>query len=339
MTAIGAPQGLETDDSAPERRQFIKAVAAAGVITMVSPTISQALGEKRDRSLMTIPAGSCDCHVHALDPTRFPFQPKRRYTPGPATTAQMIEFHRSLGIERAVIVQNSVYGADNRCLVDAVEHFGGRARGVAVVADDVSDEELQSLHRAGVRGARVNLSLTETADIAPAARALAAADRLPPGWHVSVNAPLSLLSGLSPNIANCARRVVLEHFAHAQADLGISQPGFSVVIDLLKSGKVFVKLSAPYQILKDDLNADVAAVAKAYLSAAPNQVVWGSDWPHTGGAQRSAETDPTVIEPFRQVDDNRNLNMVIEWAGSRAVLEQVLVKTPEHLYDFPSMRR
>lgn len=284
---------------------------------------------------LAAPTGACDCHVHILDPVRFPFQAKRQYTPGPATVGQMEAMHAALGVGRVVVVQNSVYGADNRCLVDALRQIGPGSRGVATIGPDTTTQDIEALDRAGVRGARINLAVSNTNDPTAASRALAVEQRIPPSWHVHINAELPALAAVAVQLGQMRAPPVLDHFAHARAEMGPNQPGLADILALLHAKKVVVKLSGPYQISKAAAYQDVQAMARLFVEAAPDQVIWGSDWPHTGGTNRPADQSLDVIEAFRQEDDRFNFDLLGQWIPDPAKRQLVLVDTPTRLYGFP----
>lgn len=277
-----------------------------------------------------VPSGSCDCHVHVFDP-RFPYAGDRAYTPGPASGEQLDELHWRLGVSRAVLVQPSPYGTDNSCLLAQLRVRGDRARGV-VVFDPAASAPLGEWHTLGVRGARVNLATFAIDDPAVAlaplrATAAAIADL---GWHLQVFTELSVVAALADDLARLPVPVVLDHFALASPDLG--QPGLPELTDLLRSGAAYVKLSAPHRISTAVDHADVAPLARALAAAAPDRLLWGTDWPHTGGRPRTPGNRLSV-EPFEPIDDARALARLLEWTGPD-VGRRILVDNPVGLYGF-----
>lgn len=283
-----------------------------------------------------LPPGSCDTHVHVLDPARFPFTADRRYTPGPATTDALQQVHRRLGFQRVVLVQNSVYGSDHRCLLDALARLGpGRARGVTTIGATTTDAEIAELDRAGVRGARLNLEVGKSRDASAATQAMRdVVARIPATWHLHVNAGLTVLAAMTDSLAALPNQAVLDHFAHMQASGGVRQPGAAAVLDLLRSRKAIVKLSAPYQVSKRPSYDDVGAIARVLVETAPDQVIWGSDWPHTGGAGRPTDQPIEFVEPFRSEDDAAVLALLSSWVPDAAVRRRILVDTPALVYGF-----
>lgn len=280
-----------------------------------------------------VPSGACDCHVHIFGPdARFPFSPKRLYTPGPASIEDLLALHRALHIDRVVVVHPSPYGADNACTVDAVRKLGARARGVAVIDDTISDAMLDDMHAAGIRGVRVNLESYGESDPAVAGRHLQyAAERVARlGWHVQTYTNLAVLAPLHDTILKLPTTLVVDHFSRPKASRGTTQPGFAEFLALLRSGKVYAKISAPYRISQQPHYTDAAPIARAMIAANPDRIVWGTDWPHPGAAKR----DPAVIEPFRPEDNGHALNRLAEWAQSAAELRKILVDNPARLYQF-----
>ena len=291
------------------------------------------LGVAHTAPAFAVPKGACDCHTHIFGPdATFPLSPKRLYTPGPASIADLTALHQALHIDRVVIVHPSPYGADNVVTIDAVRKLGPRARGVAVIDDMTTDAMLDDMHDAGIRGVRVNLESYGESDPAVAGRHLqqAAARVARLGWHVQTYTNLAILAALTDIISQLPTTLVVDHFGRPKAALGTSQPGFAEFLVQLRSGKVYVKISAPYRISLVPHYTDASAIARAMIAANPDRIVWGTDWPHPGAAKR----DPAVIEPFRPEDDGLALNRMTEWAQSSAELKKILVDNPARLYQF-----
>lgn len=286
-----------------------------------------------------MPADATDCHVHIFDPERFPYSAARRYTPPPADVDDLLRLHDRLGIQRAVLVQPSVYGTDNDCLLAALKRLGPRARGIAVIDRTFSRDRIESLVDGGVRGVRLNLEVSKSADASAAIELLqATADRLSgSGLLIQVYAAMRILLACAPTIRSLHHRVLIDHFGLARAAGGTAQEGFAELMALMASPNVYMKLSGPYQISTQAPHyADTAPIAQAMLGASPNRVVWGSDWPHTGGANRPADYKPTDIEPFRTEDDGRNLALVAQWAPDAAQRARLLALNPAQLFGFNS---
>ncbi len=280
-----------------------------------------------------VPKGACDCHVHIFGPDdRFPFAPDRKYTPPNASIADLNALHKALHIDRVVVVHPSPYGADNACTVDAVRQMGARARGVAVIDDRTSEAELDAMHEAGIRGVRVNLESAGESDPATAARHLQSASarvaRL--GWHVQTYTNLDVLRPLTDAILQMPTPLVVDHFGLAQAARSTGQPGFAELLSLLRSGKIYVKISAAYRISTVPDHPEAAPIARAIIEANPDNVVWGTDWPHPGGSRR----DPMAIEPYRPIDNGAALNRLASWTRDSTTLRKILVDNPARLYQF-----
>ena len=290
------------------------------------------LGVAHNAPSFAVPKGACDCHTHIFGPdAKFPLSPKRLYTPGPASIEDLTALHKALHIDRVVIVHPSPYGADNAVTVDAVRKLGARARGVAVIDDKTTDAELDDMHKAGIRGVRVNIESFGEIESAEAGKLFQrAAERVAKlGWHVQTYTNLGILAPLTDIIMKLPTPLVVDHFGRPKAAQGIAQPGFAEFLALLRSGKVYVKISAPYRISQLPGYPDAAPIARAMIAANPDRVVWGTDWPHPGAAKR----DPAVIEPFRPEDDGAALNRLASWA-SAAELQKILVDNPARLYQF-----
>ena len=284
-----------------------------------------------------VPRNACDCHVHVFGPhVRYPLWSGRSYTPGEASIEQLTALHRVLGIDRVVVVHPSPYGADNAVTVDALRALGGKSRGVAVIDETTSDAALADMHQAGVRGVRVNLASAGESDPTVAKRALEwAAHRVAPlGWHVQTYTTLPVIAALYDTIAVLPVTLVIDHFGQPDAALGADQPGLEKIVALLKSGKVYVKISAAYRISKAPDYADAAAIARAMIAANPDRIVWGSDWPHPSGGKGRTVRDLVNAEPFRPEDEGAALNRLNGWCASRVALEKILVTNPARLYDF-----
>lgn len=286
-----------------------------------------------------LPRGSCDCHVHIFEPLRFPYVPERTYTPGTATVADLLAFEGRLGIERVVLVQPSGYGTDNRCLVDALGRLGTRrARGVAVVdLSRVTAEEISALHAAGVRSIRLNLEVKgeQSSEHARAVLRQALEVVAVPQWSVQIYADLGVIDALSHEISQAQTPIVMDHFARLKADKDLDQFGFSSVLALLRSGNAYVKLSAPYRASKLPDFSDLAPFVQALVDAAPERLVWASDWPHTGSsANRSG--DLSKVEPFRAINGGQVLDLLHEWVPDAKLRAQILSENAARLYGFQS---
>jgi 2-pyrone-4,6-dicarboxylate lactonase len=284
-----------------------------------------------------LPAGTVDSHVHVFDPARFAYQASRRYTPGPATVDQLIALHDRLGVGRAVLVQPSVYGCDNSCLLDALGRLGPRARGVAVIDPAASKSELEDLIAAGVCGVRLNIQVDGLQDSAQLGRLLENTDRQLQGTPLllQVFASAAVLSACSAQLASMGRPVLIDHFGLLKGGMPVDASGRPPLQALLAAPNVHIKLSGPHQISQQGPDyPDVTAVAKWLTDAAPGRVVWGSDWPHTGGVRRDPKMSPGAVEPFRLVDDAHELGLVRRWVPDAFQRAQILALTPARLFGF-----
>jgi predicted TIM-barrel fold metal-dependent hydrolase len=284
-----------------------------------------------------VPAGACDCHTHIHgDPEEFPFFPGRIYTPEPASPEEMAALHKALDIERVVIVTPSVYGTDNAATVWGIKARGGDARGVAVIDDKTPESELDALGQAGIRGIRLNLATGGTSDPSVGRQRFAAAvERVRRrNWHVQMFTNLAMISAIKDLVAASPVSVVFDHFGGAEARLGVDQPGFADLLQLVQSGKAHVKISGAYRAsrLAPDYG-DVAPLARALIAANPNRILWGTDWPHPNSVTPAGQK-PTEVTPSFQIDDGRLLNQLPVWAPDAAIRKKILVDNPARLYGF-----
>jgi len=285
------------------------------------------------------PPGACDCHAHVFGPyAAFPLHPDRPYTPGEATVDDLQAMQRALGIERTVLVAASPYMTDNAALLDALGRLGAAGRAVvALDPDNTTAAELEDMHAAGVRGVRVNLASVGASDRGAAAAALGATAALvaPLGWHVDLHAGLDVVAALQETIATAPAPTVVDHFGLADPADGMDQAGFGALCDLAAAGVAYVKLSAPERIASDPDGESVATLARRLLDAAPERMLWASDWPHTGGGPHGGGArDREAVEPFRAVDDARALARLGEWTRDGDELRRVLAENPARLYGF-----
>ncbi len=283
-----------------------------------------------------VPTGACDCHVHVFGhPAEFPFAPRRSYTPPPASTAELTALLDALHLSRVVIVQPSVYGSDNSCTLDGIRRLGKRARGVAVIDEATTNAALDEMHRAGIRGVRVNLETAGETDPDAARHNLAAAiARVAPlGWHVQVYTRPSVIARLTDEVARAAVPVVFDHFGGAQAADGVDQAGFAELLALIGAGHAYVKVSAAYRSsAKAPAYDDMAPLARALIAANPERVLWGTDWPHPHAASPGKALD--ALAPFYDIDDGLALNQLQLWAPAAATRRKILVDNPARLYAF-----
>jgi predicted TIM-barrel fold metal-dependent hydrolase len=284
-----------------------------------------------------IPAGSCDCHTHIYgDPVQFPYFAGRVYTPQTALPEEMAAFHKALGIQRVVIVTPSVYGTDNAATLYGMKARGADARGIAVIDEETLEKELDRMHQAGVRGIRLNLTTGGAMDVPTGRRRFQAAiKRLRErAWHLQVLADLPMISALEEIVATSPVPVVFDHFGGADANRGLQQPGFSDLLEMVRSGRAYVKISAAYRCsTRGPDYPDVAPLAHVLIGANPDRILWGTDWPHPNSVTPPGRK-PTEVTPLFQIDDGRLLNQLAVWAPDAALRNKILVDNPTRLYGF-----
>jgi 2-pyrone-4,6-dicarboxylate lactonase len=274
-----------------------------------------------------VPALACDCHAHliAAHSTRFPMSASRSYTPPPAPEADYLRMLDATGMQRGVLVQVSVYGTDNRVMLESLRRHPQRLRGVAVAGADISDHALQAMHEDGVRGLRINV-LFAGAGLSLDEMERLAARIAPLGWHLQLLLDARLLPELMPRLVRLPCPVVIDHMGHMPVADGIDAPGFRALRQLLSEHGFWVKLSGAYRISADHPQfSDVIALARSLIAAAPERCVWGSDWPHVA-LQRMPDTGALA-------------NALPQWAPDPQQLRQILVDNPARLYDFPLPHR
>jgi len=268
------------------------------------------------------PAGACDSHAHVFGPQdRFPYLDNAAYIPPDAATPDYVDMLRNNGCDRGVLVQPSVYGTDNSCMLDALRSGLFDLRGIAVVDAGVPDRELEDLHAAGVRGIRINLA-SETEGLT-----LADGERLAPrlkelGWHLQFYLDLPKIPEAGARLAALPITVVIDHFARCPAADGTGTPAFRALQRLLSRENCWAKIMGPYFISKNaPLYPEVTPMARALVATAPGRIVWGSDWPHPGARALMPE-DPVLAD------------LLAEWVPDESQRRRVLVDNPARLYGF-----
>jgi D-galactarolactone isomerase len=267
------------------------------------------------------PAGAVDCHMHIYDP-RFPEPPNKRPSPQNATVAHYRLLQKRNGTTRVVVVQPRAYATDNRVTVDALAQLGSNARGVAVLHPTVTDAELKAFDAAGIRGIRFSLgeaatSVVRVDMIEPLAKRIA-----PMGWHVQLHAPGDLIAEQADLLRRLPTTLVIDHLGRFPPGVGLAHPASKVILGLLEKGRTWVKLAGAYFNSTGGPPDYPGAekIAQAWVKAAPERVVWGSDWPHP-----SETTKP---------DDAQLFDLLSVWVPDEATRHKVLVTNPEKLYGF-----
>lgn len=268
-----------------------------------------------------VPRGACDCHAHIFGPQgRFPYSPNRSYTPAERLPSDYAAMLKSIGIDRGVVVQPSVYGTDNRATLNAIAELGPDFRGVAVLQPDVGDKSLADHAAGGIRGVRLS-SITRGGVGLEHLEAMAA--RLKgSAWHIQILADFSKDRELAARIRKLDVSVVVDHFGVVDASEGVCGQGFRDLLALARSGRCWVKLSGLYLVSRQPAPfTDLRPMAEALVAAAPERMVWATDWPH-----------PAAKDP---VDDARLLSLLCEWVPDDAMRHRILVDNPAKLYGFP----
>lgn len=267
-----------------------------------------------------VPALATDTHHHIYD-SRFPVDPNSALRPGDATVSDYRLLQKRLGTSRHVIVQPSTYGVDNSGLVQSLKEFGiETTRGIAVVNASVTDAELDQLNAAGVRGIRFNLS--QPGGATSMDMVLPLAERIKKmGWHIQVVATPDQIAENAEIWKQTPCPIVFDHLGHIT---DINHPAVDVIVKLMQQDKAWVKISGAYILSKvgPPSYSDRAPIAKRFIGAAPNRVVWGSDWPHPT-AKANAIPDDAVL-----------MNLLAEWTANDDLVKQILVDNPARLYGF-----
>ena len=273
------------------------------------------------RPHVQFPAGACDCHAHVFGPQgSFPYLSNAAYIPPDSLPGDYARMLSTIGCQRAVLVQPSVYGTDNGCMLAAMQSGVFNVRGVAVVEETVSDGELEALHRAGVRGVRINLA-SKTAGLTLEQAPRLAARIKPLGWHLQFFVHIDRYADCERAIAHLAVPCVIDHFGHVHAADGVGSTGCETLLRLARLRHVWFKLIGPYRISTQwPFHPDVAPLAQALIAAAPDRCVWGTDWPHPNAPHMPNEGDLA--------------DALGEWLPDAAARHMVLVTNPARLYGF-----
>lgn len=266
-----------------------------------------------------VPEGACDSHAHVIAPNANGLIAQRRYTPAPAPEKEYIRMLDSLRMRRGVFVQPSVYGTDNRYLLATLRRNPKRLRGVAVL-DRVTEEAVANMDAAGVRGIRINALYgggASLVDIDQLARRIA-----PFGWHLQLYVDGPMLLAIRKTLETLPCDVVFDHMGHADPAEGPHGEAFQVLLALVRDYGRWVKLSAANRLTQAGATgfADTLPLASALADAAPDRVLWGSDWPHVG------------LMHWPNTGDL--LNLVPQWLPDPAARHRLFVDNPARLYGF-----
>ena len=279
----------------------------------------------------TPPPNSCDTHFHVFGPPElFPFLSTHEYTPPAAPLEHYLKMAAVIGMERAVVVQPSVHGLDNSATLDAIAKSGGRFRGVARIDDKTPKAELQKLHGGGIRGVRFNLLDRPQGNVK-----LDVLDRCVEhiaefGWSVDLHIDTKNLLEQERRIRALPIPVVIDHIARIKPVEGLNQPAFQLLLDLMKSKKVWVKVSGADKICNTKVHSyfglpfvEAIPFARAVIAAAPDRVIWGTDWPHSNN-----------FAPGHTPNDGDLVDLLAEFALDETTRRKILVDNPAALYGF-----
>lgn len=276
-----------------------------------------------------MPPGACDTHFHIF-PAGYEnrYVPDRSYTPPPAEIADYQHLATTLGLERGVVVQPSVFAEDNAATLAIAAADPQRLRAVVSVTEDITDKELEAFHAAGARGIRVNVVDSGGMTFPSVEDAIAFTGRIADlGWHIEFLAHVETFEDIGALLAASKVPVVFGHLGYTNAAKGLEDAGFQRFLGAFKEGQAWVKLTGPYRISNDDgpPYADIHGMADTLIHANPSRLIWGSDWPH-------------VRQPGLMPNDGALLDLLGNWGCDSALRQQILVDNPALLYGFPDVR-
>jgi predicted TIM-barrel fold metal-dependent hydrolase len=268
------------------------------------------------------PALACDVHAHVCGPRDiFPLVDNRLYNPPEASAAEYIGMLDTLGLARGVLVQPSVYGTDNRAMLEALAAYPDRLRGVAVLPFDVPMTEIERLHALGVRGVRCNIVDLQTGKgQLPVAGLKQLADKIKPlGWHIEFLMHVNEFPDLDVQFASLDVPLVFGHLGYVPTHIGQSE-GFEALLRMAKQGKAFIKLTAPYRLTPEAYPYPTTnAAAQRLMDEVPHCLMWGSDWPH-------------VFIKSAMPNDGDLYNLFLDWVKDESLLKTILVDNPANIY-------
>jgi predicted TIM-barrel fold metal-dependent hydrolase len=280
---------------------------------------------------VTLPPNSCDTHFHVFGPPeKFPFVSTHEYTPPAAPLEHYLKMIAVIGIERAVVVQPSVHGLDNSATLDAIRNANGNFRGVGRIDDKTSKDDLRRLHEGGIRGVRFNLLDRPRGNIKLDLLDRCVENVTALGWSVDLHIDTKNLLEQEKRIRNMPVPVVIDHIARVKPAEGIDQPGFQLLLDLMKLKHVWSKISGADKICNTRVEAyfglpfvEVIPYARAVIAAAPERVIWGTDWPHSN-----------TFAPGYTPNDGDLIDLLAEFAPDERTRRKILVDNPAVLYGF-----
>lgn len=272
------------------------------------------------------PPNACDCHAHVIGPAAtFPFVADRSYTPPDALLADYLHMLGVIGIERSVLVQPSMHGSDNTVMMNAIAAATNvDMRAVVVVPADAPDTELSALHDGGARGVRLNLVYSGGGvGLGEATHLVQRIQQF--GWHLQVLIDVSTIGEANLfELAALPVPLVVDHMGHLDARKGVSDKGFQALIECVRRGNTWVKLSGANRLTAQEFPfTDVRPLTEALIDAAPDRMVWGTDWPHT-------------VCKTKMPNDGELIDLLQEWVQDDQLMRRVLVDNPARLYNFAS---
>lgn len=277
------------------------------------------------RPKFAVPRNACDTHAHVFGPgNRYPFTPHGLYTPADALPADHSHMLAALGLTRGVLTQPSVYGTLNDAMLDAIKLDPDNLRGIAVVPFDVPAAEIERLHAAGVRGVRCNIvDLKFNKGVLPLDGLKTLAATIAPfGWNIEFLMHTNEFPDLDKQLAGLPVPLVFGHLGYVPTQEGTGTEGFKALLRLMRDGKAWVKLTAPYRLTLSHLPyPDVDEAARILVDAAPERLIWGSDWPH-------------VFIKSPMPNDGDLLDLLAHWVPDSKTRDAILVDNPAQLYGF-----
>jgi len=316
------------EDEAIDRRTLLTAAAAVAVtgrLDVSAGHAQQAVPNTTgtDPAKVKAPPNATDCHMHIYDPRFAESNPRPGQNPKNATVSDYRLLQKRTGTTRVVVVQPRNYATDNRVTVDALKQLGASARGVAVVHPTITDAELKGLNDAGIRGIRFSLG---------GANAVVTWEMVEPlskrinelGWHVQFNLDGDDIFAHADLLRRLPSPTVFDHLGHPTLPAGIDHPSHAVLRGLLDKGRTWIKLSGAYSNSKigPPDYPESTKTAQAFVKAAPERLVWGSDWPHPSEQNRTLPDDALLFD------------LLAVWAPDEATRKRILVDNPESLYVF-----
>jgi len=307
---------------------FLNPSSALERASVVSSEIRNCLPPDRHprKPNTVLPRGSIDTHVHVFEPG-YALSPTRGYNPPDSTLADLKHLHATLGVDRVVFTQPSIYGTDNSAILDAMAapnaERPNRARSVVAIGLDTSDEELAALDASGVRGVRLNTDNKGGMPIAFSQIGELEARLRPFGWHIEWLFPGKDIIELMSVLAAVKAPMSIGHFAYQPASAGVGAPGFQALLELIRRGNTWIKISGANRVSATDLPPydDVKPMAQALIEAAPDRIMWGTDWPHP---------NKYLVNP----NDGDLVDAFGDWVADEPMRRKIMVDTPAAFYRF-----